>query len=148
MRPVLPAESTRNRLATEASAYLRSAGDQPVEWYPWGEEAFAKARAEDKPILLDIGAVWCHWCHVIDHESYEDPEVAKIINERFVPVKVDRDERPDVDARYQRAGRATRGRGGGPLPAFPPPNGRGFSGGPSSPRGDMSGPPRTPCRSA
>src|SRR3989442_1259243 len=87
-----------NRLSKEASAYLKGAAHQPVDWYPWGEDAFAKAKAADKPILLDIGAVWCHWCHVIDHESYEDPEIAKIINERFVPVKVDRDERPDVDS--------------------------------------------------
>ena len=141
MRPVLPAESTRNRLATEASAYLRSAGDQPVEWYPWGEEAFAKARAEDKPILLDIGAVWCHWCHVIDHESYEDPEVAKIINERFVPVKVDRDERPDVDARYQSAVQAISGQGGWPLTAFLTPNGKVFYGGTYFPPRDMYGRP-------
>ena len=76
---------------------------QPVDWYEWGEEAFARARAEDKPILLDIGAVWCHWCHVIDRESYENPQLAALINQLFIPVKVDRDERPDVDARYQAA---------------------------------------------
>ena len=92
-----------NLLDSAASSYLRSARHQPVQWHPWGEAAFAKAQAEDKPILLDIGAVWCHWCHVMDRESYEDPEVAKVINEYFVPVKVDRDERPDVDSRYQAA---------------------------------------------
>src|SRR5437773_538595 len=92
-----------NRLASESSAYLKSAAHQPVHWRPWGEEAFAAARADDKPILLDIGAVWCHWCHVMDGESYEDPAVAEILNRQFVCVKVDRDERPDVDARYQRA---------------------------------------------
>src|SRR5712691_2797958 len=92
-----------NRLADAKSSYLRSAAHQPVEWYPWSDEAFRKARELDRPILVDIGAVWCHWCHVIDRESYEDPELAKIINERFVAIKVDRDERPDIDARYQQA---------------------------------------------
>jgi len=92
-----------NLLAGEASAYLRSAAHQPVHWLPWGDAVFARARAEDKPILLDIGAVWCHWCHVMDGESYEDPAVAGILNRDFVCVKVDRDERPDVDTRYQRA---------------------------------------------
>jgi len=118
-----------NRLAKERSSYLRGAAHQPVEWYPWGEEAFAKAKAEDKPILLDIGAVWCHWCHVIDHESYEDPEVAKIINEKYVAIKVDRDERPDVDARYQRAVQSLAGQGGWPLTAFLTPEGKVFYGG-------------------
>ncbi|MER3446885.1 MAG: hypothetical protein C4291_08615 [Candidatus Dadabacteria bacterium] len=94
-------QERRNRLANETSAYLRSAGYQPVDWYPWGEEAFQKAKDLDRPILLDIGAVWCHWCHVIDRESYDDEEIARIINENFIPVKVDRDERPDVDRRYQ-----------------------------------------------
>src|SRR2546428_5355856 len=118
-----------NRLAKEASSYLKGAAHQPVDWYPWGEDAFAKAKAEDKPILLDIGAVWCHWCHVIDHESYEDPEVAKIINERFVAVKGDRDQRPDGDSRYQSAGNAISGQGGGPPPPFLPPGGEGVYGG-------------------
>ena len=107
-----------NRLATATSAYLKSAADQPVEWYTWGSEAFARARAEDKPILLDIGAVWCHWCHVIDRESYENPEIAAIINEHFLAVKVDRDERPDIDIRYQNAVSAISGQGGWPLTAF------------------------------
>ena len=92
-----------NRLAGAASAYLRSASHQPVEWHPWEADAFARAAAEDKPVLLDIGAVWCHWCHVMDAESYEDPALAELLNREFVCVKVDRDERPDVDARYQRA---------------------------------------------
>ena len=92
-----------NSLAGSASAYLRSAMHQPVEWKEWGEEAFALAKADDKPILLDIGAVWCHWCHVMDRESYEDAETAQVINNHFVPIKVDRDERPDVDTRYQAA---------------------------------------------
>jgi uncharacterized protein len=118
-----------NRLAQSSSAYLRSASHQPVEWYPWGEEAFARARAEDKPILLDVGAVWCHWCHVIDRESYEDPEVAAVVNAHFVPVKVDRDERPDVDIRYQNAVGAISGQGGWPLTAFLTPEGKVFYGG-------------------
>ncbi|HKZ63992.1 MAG TPA: thioredoxin domain-containing protein [Thermoplasmata archaeon] len=118
-----------NRLAKEKSSYLRSAAHQPVDWHAWGEEAFRKAKAEDRPILLDIGAVWCHWCHVIDRESYEDPTVAKIINERYVAVKVDRDERPDVDARYQQAVQALSGQGGWPLTAFLTPDGKVFYGG-------------------
>jgi len=118
-----------NRLAKEASSYQRSAARQLVDWYPWGEEAFARAKAEDKPILLDIGAVWCHWCHVIDHESYEDPAIAEVINENFVAVKVDRDERPDVDARYQQAVAAVSGQSGWPLTAFLTPDGRVFYGG-------------------
>jgi uncharacterized protein YyaL (SSP411 family) len=118
-----------NLLAGEASAYLRSAAHQPVHWLPWGDAAFARARAEDKPILLDIGAVWCHWCHVMDGESYDDPGVAEILNRDFVCVKVDRDERPDVDARYQRAVSAISGQGGWPLTAFLTPDGDVFFGG-------------------
>jgi uncharacterized protein YyaL (SSP411 family) len=86
-----------NELSRAASAYLRSAMHQPVDWHEWSEEAFALAAKLNKPILLDIGAVWCHWCHVMDRESYENEETAKIINEHYVAVKVDRDERPDVD---------------------------------------------------
>ena len=118
-----------NLLAGEASAYLRSAAHQPVHWLPWGDAAFARARTEDKPILLDIGAVWCHWCHVMDGESYDDPAVAGILNRDFVCVKVDRDERPDVDARYQRAVSAISGQGGWPLTAFLTPEGNVFFGG-------------------
>ncbi|HXV90232.1 MAG TPA: DUF255 domain-containing protein, partial [Gemmatimonadales bacterium] len=118
-----------NLLAGEASAYLRSAAHQPVHWLPWGDAAFARARTEDKPILLDIGAVWCHWCHVMDGESYEDPAVAGILNRDFVCVKVDRDERPDVDTRYQRAVAAISGQGGWPLTAFLTPDGDVFFGG-------------------
>jgi uncharacterized protein len=118
-----------NRLAGARSAYLSSAAHQPVDWYPWSDAAFDRARAEDKPILLDIGAVWCHWCHVIDRESYDDPETAAIINASFVAVKVDRDERPDVDVRYQNAVSAISGQGGWPLTAFLTPDGRVFFGG-------------------
>ncbi len=118
-----------NLLASEPSAYLKSAAHQPVHWHPWGEAVFQRARAEDKPVLLDIGAVWCHWCHVMDGESYDDPEVAGLLNRDFVCVKVDRDERPDVDARYQRAVQALTGQGGWPLTAFLTPEGEVFFGG-------------------
>jgi uncharacterized protein YyaL (SSP411 family) len=120
---------TSNRLAGAASAYLQSAAHQPIHWYPWGEEAFAAARTQDRPVLLDIGAVWCHWCHVMDGESYEDPAVARYLNENFVCIKVDRDERPDVDARYQRAVQAFTRQGGWPLTAFLTPEGDVFYGG-------------------
>jgi len=130
-----------NRLSHSASAYLRSAEHQPVDWHEWGEEAFARARAEDKPILLDIGAVWCHWCHVIDRESYENPEIAALINQLYIPVKVDRDERPDVDARYQAAISAISGQGGWPLTGFLTPDGRPFFGGTYFPPEDAMGRP-------
>ncbi|MFY9527687.1 MAG: thioredoxin domain-containing protein [Candidatus Acidiferrales bacterium] len=134
-------ESAANRLQKSASPYLRSAAHQPVDWHEWGEEAFGKARAEGKPILLDIGAVWCHWCHVIDRESYENPDLAGIINKFYVPVKVDRDERPDVDARYQAAVSAISGQGGWPLTAFLTPEGKPFFGGTYFPPDDAMGRP-------
>ena len=120
---------TGNRLGSSTSSYLRSAAHQPIHWYPWGEQAFASARETDKPILLDIGAVWCHWCHVMDGESYEDPGLARYLNEHFVCIKVDRDERPDVDARYQHAVQAITRQGGWPLTAFLTPQGEVFYGG-------------------
>jgi uncharacterized protein YyaL (SSP411 family) len=122
-------ESTENELGKAASAYLRSARHQPIAWNEWGAEAFAKAKREDKPVLLDIGAVWCHWCHVMDRESYENPDTAHVINEFFIAVKVDRDERPDVDARYQAAVSAISGQGGWPLTAFLTPDGKPYFGG-------------------
>ncbi len=134
-------EKSEGRLARAASPYLRSAVHQEVDWYEWGEEAFSRARAEDKPILLDIGAVWCHWCHVIDRESYENPELAAIINQLFIPVKVDRDERPDVDARYQAAISVLSGQGGWPLTGFLLPDGRPFFGGTYFPPEDAMGRP-------
>jgi uncharacterized protein YyaL (SSP411 family) len=134
-------QSTENRLKDSASPYLRSAAHQPIDWYEWGEEAFRKARAEEKPLLLDIGAVWCHWCHVIDRESYENPEIAAMINQLFIPVKVDRDERPDVDARYQSAISAISGQGGWPLTAFLTPDGKPFYGGTYFPPEDAMGRP-------
>jgi len=130
-----------NRLAGARSAYLSSAAHQPVDWYPWSDAAFDRARAEDKPILLDIGAVWCHWCHVIDRESYDNPETAAIINAHFVAVKVDRDERPDVDVRYQNAVSAITGQGGWPLTAFLTPDGHVFFGGTYFPPDAMQGRP-------
>ena len=107
-----------NRLQYEKSPYLRQHAENPVDWYPWGEEAFEKAKREDKPVFLSIGYATCHWCHVMAHESFEDPEVAAILNEHFVPVKVDREERPDVDSVYMRACIAANGSGGWPLTAI------------------------------
>jgi len=130
-----------NRLKDSASPYLRSAAHQPIDWHEWGDAAFARAKSEDKPILLDIGAVWCHWCHVIDRESYENAEIAKIINEHFVAVKVDRDERPDVDSRYQSAVSAISGQGGWPLTGFLLSDGKPFFGGTYFPPEDQMGRP-------
>jgi uncharacterized protein YyaL (SSP411 family) len=130
-----------NALERAASAYLRSAMHQPIRWHEWGEEAFAAARRENKPILLDIGAVWCHWCHVMDRESYDSPEVAEIIGRHFVAIKVDRDERPDIDARYQAAVSAISGQGGWPLTAFLTPEGKPFYGGTYFPPDDHWGRP-------
>ncbi len=119
-----------NELADATSPYLRSAAEQPVAWQQWGERAFRLAVELDRPIWLDIGAVWCHWCHVMDRESYEDSSIAALINASFVPIKVDRDERPDIDARYQVAHQALTGRGGGwPLTMFLTPTGEPFAGG-------------------
>ncbi len=132
---------TLNALSKASSAYLRSAMHQPIQWNEWGEAAFASAKRENKPILLDIGAVWCHWCHVMDRESYDDAEVAKIVNERFVAVKVDRDERPDIDSRYQVAVSAISGQGGWPLTAFLTPDGKPFYGGTYFPPEDGYGRP-------
>src|SRR5499433_335504 len=134
-------EKKENRLKDSASPYLRSAAHQPIDWHEWGEEAFERAQKEDKPMLLDIGAVWCHWCHVIDRESYENPIIAQIINEHFVPVKVDRDERPDVDSRYQSAISAISGQGGWPLTGFLMPDGKPFFGGTYYPPEDQFGRP-------
>jgi uncharacterized protein len=114
---------------------------QPIQWHEWGEEAFDLAKRENKPILLDIGAVWCHWCHVMDRESYEDREIAQIVNERFVAIKVDRDERPDVDSRHQVAVQAISGQGGWPLTAFLTCEGKPFFGGTYFPPEDHYGRP-------
>jgi len=118
-----------NRLAGETSPYLRQHRDNPVDWYPWGDEAFARARELDRPLLVSIGYSSCHWCHVMAHESFEDETTAAAINERFVAVKVDREERPDVDAVYMDAVQALTGGGGWPLTVFVDPDGRPFFGG-------------------
>jgi len=131
----------QNGLARASSAYLRSAMHQPIQWREWGEDAFAAAQQGDKPILLDIGAVWCHWCHVMDRESYENAEIAEIINQQFIAVKVDRDERPDVDSRYQLAVSAIAGTGGWPLTVFLTPQGKPFYGGTYFPPVDQYGRP-------
>jgi len=133
--------TTLNSLARAASAYLRSAMHQPIQWHEWGEEAFAAAQRENKPMLLDIGAVWCHWCHVMDRESYDDPEIAAIVNQHFIAVKVDRDERPDIDSRYQIAVSSISGQGGWPLTAFLTPDGKPFYGGTYFPPNDGYGRP-------
>ena len=130
-----------NALASASSAYLRSAMHQPIQWHEWGDEAFAGAQREGKPVLLDIGAVWCHWCHVMDRESYESSGIAEIINREFVAVKVDRDERPDVDSRYQLAVSAISGTGGWPLTVFLTPDGKPFYGGTYFPPEDRFGRP-------
>jgi len=130
-----------NALGKAASAYLRSARHQPIDWNEWGAAAFEKAKLENKPVLLDIGAVWCHWCHVMDRESYESPATAAIINEHFVAVKVDRDERPDVDTRYQAAVSAISGQGGWPLTVFLTPDGKPYFGGTYFPPDERYGRP-------
>jgi uncharacterized protein len=129
-----------NRLADETSPYLRQHADNPVDWYPWGDEAFAAARRRDKPVLLSVGYSACHWCHVMAHESFEDPEIAALMNELFVSIKVDREERPDVDEIYMEAVQALTGQGGWPMTVFLTPDGRPFFGGtyfPSTRRGGM-----------
>jgi uncharacterized protein len=136
--PVGPGES---RLARSSSAYLRSAAEQAIDWYPWGPEPFALAKRTGRPILLDIGAAWCHWCHVMDEGTYADAEVARILRQHFVAVKVDRDENPEVDRRYQRRVGALTGEGGWPLTAFLNADGEVFLGGTYFPPSDGLGRP-------
>ncbi|HEX6236194.1 MAG TPA: thioredoxin domain-containing protein [Acidimicrobiales bacterium] len=124
----------RNRLAAETSPYLRQHADNPVDWYAWGDEAFAEARRRDVPVLLSVGYSSCHWCHVMAHESFEDPEVAALMNDLFVNVKVDREERPDVDEVYMEAVQALTGQGGWPMTVFLTPDGRPFFAGTYFPR--------------
>ena len=129
-----------NRLAAETSPYLLQHADNPVDWYPWGDEAFARARDEDKPVLLSVGYSACHWCHVMEHESFEDDETAALMNERFVNIKVDREERPDVDGVYMDAVVALTGQGGWPMTVFLTPDGAPYWGGtyfPPTPRHGM-----------
>ncbi|MEN3028852.1 MAG: thioredoxin domain-containing protein [Aquificaceae bacterium] len=130
-----------NRLIHSRSPYLQKSAHQPVEWYEWSEEAFKRAREENKPVLLSIGGVWCHWCHVMAHESFENPEIAEIINGHFIPIKVDRDERPDIDRRYQEVVIGLTGSGGWPLTVFLTPEGKAFFGGTYFPPEDRWGRP-------
>jgi uncharacterized protein YyaL (SSP411 family) len=129
-----PKASKQNRLANEKSPYLLQHADNPVDWYPWGDEAFEKARAEDKPIFLSIGYATCHWCHVMEHESFEDPEVAALMNEVFVNIKVDREERPDIDQVYMTVCQMLTGSGGWPLTVIMTPDKEPFFAGTYFPR--------------
>src|SRR5436190_997141 len=130
----------QNRLAREKSPYLLQHAANPVDWYPWGDEAFERARREDKPVLLSIGYSACHWCHVMERESFEDEATAQQMNENFVSIKVDREERPDVDAVYMDAVLALSGHGGWPMTVFLTPQAEPFFGGtyyPPEPRHGM-----------
>src|SRR5487761_147258 len=118
-----------NRLKSATSPYLLQHAGNPVDWWPWGDEAFAEARRLDKPVLLSVGYAACHWCHVMAQESFEDPEVARLMNERFVSIKIDREERPDLDAIYQHALMLMGEQGGWPLTMFLTPSGEPFFGG-------------------
>ena len=129
-----------NRLAYESSPYLLQHANNPVDWYPWGEKALNKAQAEDKPIFLSIGYSACHWCHVMEHESFTNEHTAAIMNEHFVNIKVDREERPDLDSIYMEAVIALTGQGGWPMSVFLTPAGKPFYGGtyfPPTPRHGM-----------
>jgi hypothetical protein len=142
----MPTETPRraNRLAGEISPYLLQHAHNPVDWYPWGDEAFARARTEDKPILLSIGYSACHWCHVMERESFENDAIAEAMNRLFVNVKVDREERPDVDAIYMTAVQALTGHGGWPMTVFLTPEGSPFYGGTYYPPEDRHGMPAFP----
>ena len=130
-----------NRLADETSPYLQQHKENPVDWYPWGDDAFARARAEDRPVMLSVGYSSCHWCHVMAHESFEDDDTAAVMNELFVNVKVDREERPDVDAVYMEAVQTMTGHGGWPMTVFLTPEGRPFFGGTYFPKRSRGGLP-------
>ncbi len=136
-----PVAAKGNRLAASSSTYLRSAAEQPIDWFPWGPEPFELARRTGRPILLDVGASWCHWCHVMDEGTYADAEVAHLLGQSFVAVKVDRDENPEVDRRYQRQVGALTGEGGWPLTAFLTSQGEVFLGGTYFPPTDGHGRP-------
>jgi uncharacterized protein YyaL (SSP411 family) len=137
-------ERYTNRLAKETSPYLLQHAHNPVDWYPWGEEAFAKARKEDKPIFLSVGYSTCHWCHVMERESFENPAIANLINDNFVPIKVDREQRPDVDQAYMTFVQATTGSGGWPMNVFLTPELKPFFGGTYFPPEDKWGQPGLP----
>ena len=133
-----------NRLAGESSPYLRQHAENPVDWYPWGEEAFVRARTDGKPIILSVGYSACHWCHVMAHESFEDPSTAALMNDWFVNVKVDREERPDVDAVYMTVTQALTGQGGWPMTVFLTPDLKPFYAGTYFPAVDSHGRPAFP----
>src|ERR1700679_1330709 len=128
-----------NRLKSATSPYLLQHADNPVDWWPWSEEAFAEARRRDVPVFLSVGYAACHWCHVMAHESFEDESVAKVLNEFFIPVKVDREERPDVDALYMAATQLVSGHGGWPMSVFLLSDGRPFMAGTYYPPTDRGG---------
>src|SRR5262245_265061 len=130
-----------NRLAGETSPYLLQHAHNPVDWYPWGPEALDKARLEDKPILLSIGYSACHWCHVMERESFEDARTAALMNQHFISIKVDREERPDLDGIYMQAVQAMTGQGGWPMTVFLTPEGAPFWGGTYYPPQDRHGLP-------
>jgi uncharacterized protein YyaL (SSP411 family) len=132
---------TTNRLANETSPYLLQHAHNPVDWYPWGEEALSRARSEDKPILLSIGYAACHWCHVMERESFEDPQTAAVMNENFVNIKVDREERPDLDDIYMKSVQLMTGHGGWPMTVFVAPDLKPFFGGTYFPPEDRHGMP-------
>lgn len=122
----MPNNSTPNRLIAEKSPYLLQHAHNPVNWHPWGEEAFEKAKRENKPVLVSIGYSTCHWCHVMAHESFEDEEIAGMLNDKFIAIKVDREERPDVDSVYMRICQLMTGQGGWPLNVFVTPDQKPF----------------------
>ena len=130
-----------NGLANEKSAYLKHAADQKIEWLPWSEEAFERAKDEDKPVFLSSGAVWCHWCHVMAKECFYDEDIARLLNSKFVCIKLDRDERPSIDRRYQMAVSAMGSGGGWPLTVFLTPDKKPFYGGTYFPPEDKLGRP-------
>ena len=127
-----------NRLHLESSPYLLQHSDNPVDWFPWSEEAFSLAKEKDLPVLLSIGYSACHWCHVMQHESFEDEDIAKIMNTKFINIKVDREQRPDIDDIYMSAVQTMTGQGGWPLTVFLTPDGKHFLEAPTSlPNQDM-----------
>src|SRR5207245_5377322 len=134
-------EKPTNRLVGETSPYLLQHARNPVDWYPWGTEALERARTEDRPILLSVGYAACHWCHVMERESFEDPAIAELMNDHFVSIKVDREERPDIDSIYMDAVQAMTGSGGWPMTVFLSPDGTPFFAGTYFPKEDRYGMP-------
>src|ERR1700741_1239216 len=130
-----------NKLAQETSPYLLQHAHNPVDWHPWGDEAFQKAKRENKPVLLSIGYSACHWCHVMERESFENEQIAALMNDLFVSIKVDREERPDLDEIYMNAVQLLTGRGGWPMTVFLTPEGKPFYGGTYFPPEDRQGMP-------